>query len=196
MSTFTARYNTTVAPSAHRSLFAGDDAGAGAAADEAHNNPHAVPTPADLSALYSLLRDQLATLAADAPTGENRELLAALAESLADDIAAPPCEMRGVRQDFLDGLERVPRRAYARTDDRCPICCDEFRAAEYPLVVELPCHPAHRFDLECVGPWLLTMGNCPLCKTDFGDKKKKKPAPPPDDEDGEEPEFDDGGMFG
>jgi len=202
MATFTAHYNSTMTTPSYRSPFGAAPADSTAATDdEPHNNPHALPTPADLSALYGLVRDQLTTLSADAPTGANRELLEALARSLDDDIVRPPREMRGVRQEFLDTLERVPRRRFQNTDDRCPICCDEFRARDYPLVVELPCHPAHRFELECVGPWLLTMGNCPLCKKHFGEKKKPpKVVPPPgaggEGEEEEEEEFDDGGMFG
>lgn len=46
----------------------------------------------------------------------------------------------------------------------------------YPLVVRLPCHPTHLFDLECVRPWLRLRGTCPLDRTDFGKQQREKEA--------------------
>jgi len=42
----------------------------------------------------------------------------------------------------------------------------------YPLVVELPCHKTHRFDLDCVGPWLRLNGTCPLDRKDLMKKRE------------------------
>lgn len=56
----------------------------------------------------------------------------------------------------------------------------------YPLVVRLPCHDDHVFDLECITPWLKLNDSCPL------DRKCliKKHEPPPPVQDGEE-DYDD-----
>jgi hypothetical protein len=193
MSTFTAHLNT-ISPDTFAS-----------SASETHNNPHAVPTAVDTAALFRLLQDQFATLSADAPNATNRNLLRALAESLEEDIAHPPTQLRGVPQSFLDGLERVPKKQLGRgPDDTCPICADGWWHDGFPLVVELPCKGRHRFDLECVGPWLLAQGTCPMCRADFGAKsreerereeRKKREAAKEGDSEGEEEE-DEMGMFG
>lgn len=57
---------------------------------------------------------------------------------------------------------------------------------DYPLVVRLPCHKDHIFDMDCVAPWLKMNSTCPLDRTDF--LKKKTPPPPPSDD---EEEYDD-----
>jgi hypothetical protein len=55
---------------------------------------------------------------------------------------------------------------------------------EYPLVVKLPCHDDHRFDLDCIGPWLKLNSTCPLDRKEL--LKKKQPPPPPADDDEED----------
>ena len=57
-------------------------------------------------------------------------------------------------------------------------------ADKYPLVVQLPCHPGHRFDLDCIAPWLKVNATCPLDRKELL-KKKQPPPPVEDDEDGE-----------
>lgn len=151
------------------------------------HNPHATPTPVDVAALYRLLQDQFLTLMRTAPTDENRDLLETLAASLESEIAHPPTEVAGVSQEYLDTLDRVPRKTLKK-EDACPICVERYLDDPYPLVVKLPCHGSHQFDLECVGPWLRSKGSCPLCRTDLN--KKKAPVVIEDDE-----EEDDGGMF-
>ena len=59
---------------------------------------------------------------------------------------------------------------------------------QFPLVVELPCHPDHRFDLDCIKPWLKLNSTCPLDRKEL--LKKKQPPPPPADDDDEE-DYDD-----
>jgi len=59
---------------------------------------------------------------------------------------------------------------------------------EYILVVRLPCHKDHIFDMECIRPWLKLKSTCPL------DRKviyKKKAPPPPIEDDEEDGEYDD-----
>lgn len=58
---------------------------------------------------------------------------------------------------------------------------------KYPLVVQLPCHKDHCFDLDCIGPWLKLNSTCPLDRKEL--LKKKQPPPPPDDDD--DGEYDD-----
>lgn len=150
------------------------------------NNPHATPTPIDTAALFRLLQDQLQTLHSTAPTPENRVFLERLMASLDDDIHDPPAALRGVAQDFVDALDRVPRKALHRDDD-CAICKVPYLDDEWCLVVELPCPGRHRIDLECVGPWLRSKGTCPMCRTDIA---KKKPVPAADNDDDQDEEAD------
>jgi Ring finger domain len=147
---------------------------------EAHNNPHAIPTPIDVSALYRLVQDQMQTLFSTAPSDGNRRFLEDLITSLEADIDNPPEKVVGVRQEFLDGLDRVSKKSLKK-DDACPICAERFLDDPYCLVVELPCHKSHRFDLECVSPWLQSKGTCPMCRKDMT-AKKKAPAPVNDDD--------------
>ncbi|KAL5598608.1 hypothetical protein BROUX41_003465 [Berkeleyomyces rouxiae] len=173
---------------------------------QSHHNPHATPTPVALASLYRLVQEQLTTLASNAPpagasttggagtgsdlgTGSNSALLASLIAELESSISDPPSEVRGVSQEFLDGLDRVPR-GQLQADDSCPICAEPHLDDAYCLVVELPCHASHRFDLECVAPWLQSKGSCPMCRTDF--TKKKAPVKV---EDSEEEDDDPAGMF-
>lgn len=153
-----------------------------------HHNPHATPTPVDVSRLLRLVQEQMETLATSAPSPENRDFLTQLVSALEDDILDPPEAVRGVRQEFLDGLERVSRKKLG-ADETCPICAEKFLDDKYCLVVELPCHQSHKYDLECVGPWLQSKGCCPLCRKDF--TKKKEVVVEDDEDDGDDPM----GMF-
>jgi hypothetical protein len=121
-----------------------------------------------MAGLFHLLQDQYATLATDAPTPENRELLLSLIQTLEADAESPPDRLAGVDQQYLDGLDRVSRKKLQEdTEGACPICAEKFLDDPYPLVAELPCHGPHAFDLECVGPWLLSKGTCPMCRMDL-----------------------------
>jgi hypothetical protein len=53
----------------------------------------------------------------------------------------------------------------------------------FPLVVQLPCHKDHRFDLDCIAPWLKLNSTCPLDRKELL-KKRQPPPPPEDDEEG------------
>lgn len=92
-----------------------------------------------------------------------------------------------------------------KKSDVCPICSNPFLegtsppfhgsrfgiqnpyllADQYPLVVRLPCHKDHIFDLECIAPWLKLHATCPMDRKNL--LKKKEPPPPPkeEEEDGE-----------
>lgn len=148
------------------------------------NNPHATPTPVDTAELFRMLQDQLQTLHTTAPTADNRDFLEELITSLEADIHDPPTKLKGVSQEFLDTLDRVNRKKLKQDDD-CAICKIPYLEDEYCLVVELPCKGHHQFDLECVGPWLRSKGNCPMCREEMGKKKEIPIVEDDEEEDGD-----------
>jgi hypothetical protein len=156
-----------------------------------HEHIFTDPTPRDITALYGLVRDQFSVLASTAPTQDNRNLLEELVRDLIGSIDNPPERLAGVSAEFVDALDRVDKKRL-RADDTCPICAECFLDDKYPLVVELPCHPTHRFDLECIQPWLRSKGNCPLCKKDFSPKPPKEVVKADDDDDEDDDEH---GMY-
>ena len=134
---------------------------------ETHNNPHAQPTPVDMRATFGLLADSYYQIRASISSADHdphaephAELLSSLIAELEESAEDPPSEIKGVSQEFLDGLERVDRKRLG--EESCPICGELYKDDAYPLVVQLPCHPGHWFDLECVAPWLRLKGTCPL----------------------------------
>jgi len=96
-------------------------------------------------------------------------------ETLLQGADMPPREVEGVDEEFCDTLDRIPRSSL-KPSESCPICSNPFLDDPYPLVVRLPCHPTHLFDLECVRPWLRLRGTCPMDRTDFGKKQREKEA--------------------
>ncbi|KAF8420201.1 hypothetical protein EV426DRAFT_612805 [Tirmania nivea] len=124
-----------------------------------------------------------ATFSEMAITPVMEDLLASLR---AEEAGGPPA---GVPDGWTDGLERVAKSALKK-DDVCAICNAAFLDDPYPLVVRLPCHEMHVFDLECIAVWLRLHSTCPLDRTDLLKKKKKnkqqEPPPPPPEEDDDE----------
>ncbi|KAL1649487.1 hypothetical protein SLS58_001543 [Diplodia intermedia] len=153
--------------------------------DEAHarHNPHALPTPTDVIALFSMFRDALVVMAADHDGDQSDNPMFEQLQALIDN---PPKEINGVPDSFLDELDRVPKKSLKK-DDECAICRLPFLDDPYPLVVELPCNAAHRFDLDCIRPWLKLNSTCPLDRKDL--LKKKAPPPPDDDEEDWDDQF-------
>ncbi|ORY62550.1 uncharacterized protein BCR38DRAFT_486819 [Pseudomassariella vexata] len=152
------------------------------------SNRNVGPTPDALRSLFTLVLDQMTALRNQAPAGVDTELLQGLIEELVVDREHP--DMKGfLTQDDLDALDRVPKKQL-KQGELCPICTEAFLDDPYPLVVVLPCsderidpatgltihvkHEKHRFDLECVGPWLLSKGSCPMCRQDVNAEKKRK----------------------
>ncbi|KAH7396738.1 hypothetical protein DE146DRAFT_756442 [Phaeosphaeria sp. MPI-PUGE-AT-0046c] len=154
---------------------------------QAHTNANAVPQPENMSAAFRLLANAFEMMRGrptdDQASGEN-DLLASMIDVLRQNADDPPTELKGVPDSFLDELERVPNKSLKPTDT-CPICVNPFLEDKYPLVVQLPCHKDHYFDLDCIRPWLKLNSTCPLDRKEL--LKKKQPPPPPveDDEDGE-----------
>ncbi|CZT45904.1 uncharacterized protein RSE6_06261 [Rhynchosporium secalis] len=149
-----------------------------------HNNVNSTPTPVDVAAAERLLQEQyraLLSTTADSEDARNTALLESLITDLETLIDQPPTEVNGVPRSYLDELERVPKKILKK-NDTCPICNEAFLDDKYPLVVELPCHRTHRFDLECVGPWLRLQGTCPLDRKRMI-KEKVEPVKDEEDED-------------
>jgi len=138
-----------------------------------HNNTHSVPTPVEVAAAERLLSEQFRSLlnTSDDSSTTNQDLLNRLIAHLESEIESPPEKVDGVPQSYLDALERVDKKSLKRSDV-CPICNEVFLDDEYPLVVRLPCHKTHVFDLECVGPWLRLQGTCPLDRKKMSEKKE------------------------
>ncbi|KAJ5595103.1 uncharacterized protein N7459_001311 [Penicillium hispanicum] len=171
------------------------------------HRPHAVPVPGDISAAFYSLAEALEVIRRDggAPqtqdgetdsngSNENDDLLTRMIQSLLSEADTPPREVEGVSEEFCDVLDRVPKSSLNESQI-CPICNNPFLEDEYPLVVQLPCHPTHLFDLECVRPWLRLRGTCPLDRTDFAKQlRDKAEARKKLVEEDEEEEWD--GMYG
>jgi Ring finger domain len=127
------------------------------------------------------------------------ELLESLIDSLMASAERPPKEVEGVDEEYIAKLERVNIKKVKKDAD-CPICGNAFSDDPHPLLVRLPCHPTHVFDLECVRPWLRLKGTCPLDRVDLAKRERerkqknleaiKKNAKPED----EEEEWD--GLYG
>ncbi|KAI1310703.1 hypothetical protein F5Y03DRAFT_25716 [Xylaria venustula] len=155
------------------------------------SSSHIGATPVDTAALFQLVQDQFATLAASAPNEANRDFLQSLNQILEEDIRNTPERIQGVDQLYLDSLDRVSRKKLqSDPEGACMICAERFLDDPHPLVVELPCHGTHIFDLECVSPWLLSKGTCPACRKDL--TKKKTIEIPKDDEEDEDVD----GLYG
>ncbi|KAL3479939.1 hypothetical protein BJX99DRAFT_54820 [Aspergillus californicus] len=103
------------------------------------------------------------------------DLLAQMIQTLLSEAETPPKEVEGVSEEFCDMLDRVPR-SLLKPSEFCPICSNPFLEDKYPLVVRLPCHPTHLFDLECVRPWLRLRGTCPLDRKDFAKQERERAA--------------------
>jgi len=136
-----------------------------------HNNVHATPTPVDVGATYNLLIDAYGQILIDSSGPEHSELLISLIDSLRSEADHPPTKVNGVSQEYLDGLDRVAKRSL-KAGDSCPICSERFLDDPHPLVVQLPCHPSHRFDMDCIAPWLKLQGTCPLDRKDLTKRKE------------------------
>ncbi|KAI9046278.1 uncharacterized protein KD926_004116 [Aspergillus affinis] len=149
------------------------------------SRPHAVPVPHDVSAAFYSLAEAFEVMRREGPgimtpagsgdgeAGSGGGLLTEMIQSLLSQAEMPPKEVEGVSEEFCDVLDRVPR-ASLKPDQTCPICNNPFLEDKYPLVVRLPCHPTHLFDMECVRPWLRLRGTCPLDRTDFAKQEREK----------------------
>ncbi|MCJ1416532.1 hypothetical protein MMC32_002870 [Xylographa parallela] len=170
--------------------------------DTSHtNNVHSTPIPGDISSVFRMLAEGYERMRQDQDLngathlhGDDHEIdsghsrfLEALIQTLLSEADTPPKEVNGVSDEFLAELERVPKKALKK-DMSCPICNNPFLDDKYPLVVRLPCHKSHIFDLECIQPWLKLHPTCPLDRKNL--VKKKEPPPPPPKEEEEDGDYD------
>lgn len=154
---------------------------------------HAVPVPGDVSAAFRHLAEAFQTMQRenDNSTEGGSDVLQNMIENLLATAERPPTEVKGVDEEYIAKLERVNIKK-VKSDADCPICGNEYREDPHPLLVRLPCHDSHVFDLECIRPWLLLNGTCPLDRVDLAKRERerkqkliddiKKNAAPEDDE--------------
>ncbi|KAJ8107303.1 hypothetical protein OPT61_g8962 [Boeremia exigua] len=155
---------------------------------QTHTNANALPQPENMAAAFRLLANAFEMMRGrptDESSGGENDLLANMIEVLRQNADDPPAELKGCPDSFLDELERVPNKSLKPTDT-CPICVNPFLEDQFPLVVQLPCHKDHFFDLDCIRPWLKLNSTCPLDRKEL--LKKKQPPPPVEDD---EEDYDD-----
>ena len=150
----------------------------------------AVPVPGDVSAAFRSLAEAFSIMRRDNDDADT-DLLQSMIEALMSSAERPPKEVKGVDDEYIHNLERVNIKK-VRKDADCPICGNAYSEDPHPLIVRLPCHPTHIFDLECVRPWLKLNGTCPLDRVDLAKRERerkakhlediKKKAAPEDDE--------------
>ena len=161
-------------------------------------NTHLSAIPGNVQASLALLADGLLHMMPPAsttpqttqgPTATQEELLESMLHTLRTLASNPPDKLQGAPDSWFDNLERVPKEMLQRRKEvrarggenkladantACPICGFEFLDDEYPLVVRLPCHPEHLFDLECIRPWLKVNTTCPIDRTKVVESKGEK----------------------
>ncbi|KAM3415229.1 hypothetical protein BST61_g8760 [Cercospora zeina] len=147
------------------------------------HNAHALPHPSDISAAYRTLANAFEMMRGSGDAQDpHSDLMQTLIESLMDSAEHPPSKVEGASDEFLAQLERVDKKELQKKPDgACPICSNPFLEDAHPLVVRLPCHQDHIFDLECIEPWLKLNPTCPLDRKDLV-KKKVQPPPVEDEE--------------
>lgn len=135
----------------------------------------ALPVPGDVSAAFRSLAEAFQIMQRD--NDSESDLLESMIETLMSSAERPPQEVKGVDEEYIANLERVNIKKVKKDAD-CPICGNAFVEDPHPLLVRLPCHTSHVFDLECIRPWLLLNGTCPLDRADLAqrerDRKKKR----------------------
>lgn len=92
-------------------------------------NAHSLPLPRDISAAFRNLANAFEMMrggheGASAGDGHD-ELLETLVQSLMQNAEQPPTEVEGVSDEFIEQLERVPKKML-KADMSCPICANPF----------------------------------------------------------------------
>lgn len=91
-------------------------------------NEHALPMPRDVSAAFRNLANAFDMMRGGTGVPQDQgqnELLERLVESLMDSAEHPPSEVQGVSDEFIEQLERVPKKSL-KSDQSCPICSNPF----------------------------------------------------------------------
>ncbi|QIX01790.1 hypothetical protein AMS68_007307 [Peltaster fructicola] len=152
-------------------------------------NAHSVPLPSEIGAPFTLLANAFNTMRREHGSPDDsshNELMDRLIETLMTTAEHPPTTLQGVSDEFIASLDRVDKTELSDTMS-CPICANPFLDDKYPLVVRLPCHKDHMFDLECIEPWLKLNPTCPLDRKEINERKVEIPKHVDDDEE----EYDD-----
>lgn len=92
-------------------------------------NAHSLPLPRDISAAFRNLANAFEMMRGGdgevRPSDNHDELLGRLVESLMESAEHPPNEVQGVSDEFIEQLERVPKKSL-KQDMTCPICANPF----------------------------------------------------------------------
>lgn len=91
-------------------------------------NAHSLPLPQDVSAAFRTLANAFEMMRggnSQEEGGSNEQLIETLVQSLMDSAEHPPSEVKGVSDEFLEGLERVPKKSLKK-EQSCPICANAF----------------------------------------------------------------------
>ena len=90
--------------------------------------------PRDIAAAYRNLANAFEMMRGDDPTEVSRDshddLLGRLVASLMESAEHPPSEVQGVSDEFIEQLERVPKKSL-KADMSCPICSNPFLEGIY-----------------------------------------------------------------
>lgn len=85
--------------------------------------------PRDISAAFRNLANAFEMMRGgepvDSSAGVHDDLLGQLVASLIDSAEHPPAEVEGVSDEFIEQLERVPKKSL-KADMSCPICANPF----------------------------------------------------------------------
>ncbi|KAI5369801.1 Putative Zinc finger, RING-type [Septoria linicola] len=147
-------------------------------------NANSLPHPSDISAAYRTLANAFEMMRGSGSSQDpHSDLMESLIESLMSTAEHPPTKVAGVSDEFIAQLERVDKtELQKKADGTCPICSNPFLEDKHPLVVRLPCHDDHIFDLECIEPWLKLNPTCPLDRKELVKKKVEVPKVEDDEE--------------
>jgi hypothetical protein len=99
--------------------------------DEESRNPHALPTPENVTATYRQAADAYEIILTE--HGDENSLLRAMIDLLDNTAGSPPKEFEGVSDTFLSELDRVPK-GKLKKGDCCPICSEPFLDGENPAI--------------------------------------------------------------
>ncbi|KIV95117.1 hypothetical protein PV10_02806 [Exophiala mesophila] len=136
---------------------------------ETRTREGALPVPGDVSAAFRSLAEAFQIMQRD--NDNESDLLETMIQTLMSSAERPPQEVKGVDEEYIANLERVNIKKVKKDAD-CPICGNAFVEDPHPLLVRLPCHTSHIFDLECIRPWLLLNGTCPLDRSDLAQRER------------------------
>jgi hypothetical protein len=104
-------------------------------------------------------------------------------------MLAPPASKRAIEE--LDDVDLEAKPFPRLKNDRCPICSEEFVAAD-KYAKRLPCgHVFH--ERTCLLPWLAKTNSCPMCRFEletldpaYEIRRRQKSANKHDDDENED----------